>query len=151
MSASAVEPQPDPLRPLKLMTVLNLVLLSLQAWTGDAVNLFASFPSGTVNGLGQLFPALLSAGPGPLAAWHGLEALLIILLSAGIAVSAFRRTKRRSVRVVALLALLSVASAGAGGVLFTLSGFLNNSFSAQMGGSFIAAYAMNFLVLYYSK
>jgi hypothetical protein len=133
------------------MTVLNLVLLSVQAWTGDAVNLFATFPSGAVNGLGQLFPALLSAGPGPLGLWHGLEGLLVVLLSVGIAVSAFRRTKSRSVRIVSLLALLSVAVAALGGYLFVLSGFLVNGYSAQMGGSFLGAYAMNFLVLYYSK
>lgn len=115
------------------------------------MNLFASFPSGTVGGLGQLFPALLSAGPGPLALWHGIEGLLVVLLSIGIAVSAFRRTKSRSIRIVSTLGLVSVVVAALGGYLFVLSGFLNNGNSAQMGGSFLAAYAMNFLVLYYSK
>lgn len=151
MSAGAMQAQTDPLRSLKLMTVLNLVLLSVQAWTGDVVNLFASFPSGAANGVGQLFPALLSAGPGPLALWHGIEGLLVVLLSIGIAASAFRRTKSRSVRIASILALVSVVVAALGGYLFVVSGFLDDGNSAQMGGSFLGAYAMNFLVLYYSK
>jgi len=151
VTAGSMQVQSDPLRPLKLMTVLNLVLLSVQAWTGDVVNLFAAFPSGAVSGFGQFFSSLLSAGPGPLALWHGVEGLLVFLLSIGIAVSAFRRSKSRSLRIVSLLALLSVTSATIGGYLFVFSGFLNNGYSAQMGGSFIGAYAMNFLVLYYSK
>jgi len=151
MSAGAMKAQSDPLRPLKLMTILNLILLSAQAWTGDAVNLFGAFPSGAVNGFGQFFSSLLSAGPGPLALWHTVEGLLVFLLSIGIAVSAFRRTKSRNVRIVSLLALLFVASAAIGGYLFVFSGYLNNSNSGQMGSSFVGAYAMNFLVLYYSK
>jgi len=151
MSAGSMQARSDPLRPLKLMTVVNLVLLSVQAYTGDAVNLFGAFPAGAVSSFGQFFSSLLSAGPGPLALWHGVAGLLVVLLSIGIAVSAFRRTKSRSLRIVSLLALLSVASAAVGGYLFVFSGYLNNAYSSQMGGSFIAAYAMNFLALYYSK
>ena len=151
MSGTTGQSQTDPLRPLKLMTVLNLILLSVQAWTGDVVNLFATFPSGAVNGIAGLFPALGSAGPGPLALYHGIEGLAITLLSVGIAISALRRTKSRSVRAASLLGLVFVAVAALGGYLFALSGFLNNGNSAQMGGAFLGAYAMNFLVLYYSK
>jgi hypothetical protein len=151
MSGGSMENQSDLLRPLKLMAVLNLILLSVQAWTGDAVNLFATLPSGAVNGLAGLLPALASAGPGPLALWHGIEGLLVTLLSIGISVSAFRRTQLRSVRIVSLLGLISVIVAALGGYLFVTSGFLNNGNSAQMGGAFLGAYAMNFLVLYYSK
>jgi succinate dehydrogenase/fumarate reductase cytochrome b subunit len=133
------------------MTVFNLILLSLQAWTGDAVNLFNSGSSGAVNGMSGAIQALEDFGPGPLALWHALEGILIVLLAVGIVVSVFRRTKLRSVRAVSLLALLFVLSAAVGGYLFLFSGFENNGNSAQMGGSFIGAYAMNFLVLYYSK
>ena len=151
MSTGDMQARSDPLRPLKLMTVLNLVLLTVQGWTGDTVNLFATFPPSAVNGFAQFFSALLSAGPGPLALWHALEGLLVLLLAIGITVSAFRRSKSRNLRIVSLLALVSVASAAVGGYLFVFSGFLNNGNSAQMGGSFIGAYAMNFLLLYYSK
>ena len=141
----------DALRPLKVMTALNIVLLSLQAWTGDVVNLFASFPQGAVNGLGGAVQGLESAGPGPLAIYHGVEGVVIVLLTVGIVVTAFRRTKSRGVRIASLLALFFIAAAAVGGYYFVFSGFLNNGNSAQMAGSFIGAYAMNFLVLYYSK
>jgi hypothetical protein len=46
----------------------------------------------------------------------------------------------------------SVSSqAAVGGYEFVFSGFVNSANSAQMGGSFIAAYSMNFFLLYYSE
>jgi heme A synthase len=75
----------------------------------------------------------------------------MVLLTIGIVVLASRRTKSRGIRVASLLALFFVAVAALGGYLFVFSGFLDNGSSAQMGGSFKGAYAMNFLVLYYSK
>ncbi len=133
------------------MTVLNLILLSVQAWSGDVVNLFATFPAGAVNGFSGFFQGLESAGPGPLAIYHGLEGVVIFLLGIGIAIAAFRRPTSRGVRITSLLGLFFIAVAALGGYLFVFSGFLDNGNSAQMGGSFIGAYAMNFLVLYYSK
>jgi len=140
----------DALRPLKLMTVANIVLLSVQAWTGDVVNLFSSFPSGTVNGVGGAVQELQSAGPGPLAIYHGVQGVVILILAIGISALAFG-TKSRGVRIASLLALASVVAAAIGGYYFVFSGFTSDGNSAQMGGSFIGAYAMNFLVLYYSK
>jgi heme A synthase len=151
MSSPSSVGLPDPLRGLKRMTVLNLVLLSFQAWTGDVVNLFAAFPSGQVSGVGGAVQGLESAGPGPLALFHGIEGVLIVFLAIGIAAVALRRSKSRGVRVAGLLALLFIVVAALGGYLFLFSGFADNGNSAQMGGSFIGAYAMNFLVLYYSK
>jgi hypothetical protein len=137
---------------LKLMTVFNLVLLSVQAWTGDVLVIFAAFPQGVVNTFGDAYRALQSVGwPAPLAIVHAIGGILILLLTLGILVVAFRRTKSRGVRVASLLGLISVLSAVVGGYLFVFSGFVANGNSAQMGGSFIAAYAMNFLVLYFSK
>lgn len=133
------------------MTILNLVLLSVQAWTGDVVNLFATFPAGAVNGFGGFFQGLESAGPGPLAIYHGIEGMVILLLGIGIAIAAFRRSRSRGIRATSLLGLFFIAAAALGGYLFVFSGFLANGNSAQMGGAFIGAYAMNFLVLYYSK
>jgi len=133
------------------MAVVNIVLLSVQAWTGDVANLFASFPSGPVNGMSQFFGALSSSGPGPITLWHAVEGILIVLISVGIAFAAFARTGSRNVRIVAILGLFFVLAAALGGYDFVLSGFLNNGNSAQMGGAFIGAYAMSFMVLYYTK
>ena len=131
------------------MTIVNLVLLSIQGWSGDTVNLFATFPSGSVSSF-QVFQALARAGPGPLAVWHGVEGVLVLLLAIGIVVSVFMRTRSRNLRIVSLLALFFVVSAVYAGLQFVFSGFTDNGASAQMGGSFIGAYAMTFLVLYYS-
>ena len=133
------------------MAVINIFLLSIQAWSGDVVNLFATFSGGAVSGMGQFFGALAAAGPGPLASWHAIEGVAVVLISAGIAVASFTSTRSRNIRIVAILGLFFVLSAAYGGYDFVLSGFLNNGSSAQMGGAFIGAYAMNFLVLYYSK
>jgi hypothetical protein len=46
---------------------------------------------------------------------------------------------------------VSVLSAGYGGYQFVISGFGNGASSAQMGGSFIAAYASYSMTLYYTK
>jgi len=152
LQASEHSPTGNPLRALKIMTVINLVLLSVQGWTGDTVNLFASFPQGAVNGIGGALQSLGSTGGiSPITLFHAMEGVAILLISIGIAVAAFRRSRLRSVRVTSLLGLLFVISAVVGGYLFVFSGFLNNANSAQMGGSFIGTYAMNFLVLYYSK
>ncbi len=86
-----------------------------------------------------------------MAIFHGLEGVVILVLTVGVVYAAFTRTKSRGVRVSSLLALFFVAAAALGGYLFVFSGFLDNGNSAQMGGAFIGAYAMNFLVLYYSK
>jgi hypothetical protein len=152
LQANGPGPLGDPLRPLKLMTVFNLVLLSLQAWTGDVMVIFAAFPQGALNTFADAYQALQSVGwPAPLAIVHAVGGILILLLALGIVVVAFRRTKSRSVRVTSLLGLIAVLSAVVGGYLFVFSGFLANGNSAQMGGSFIGAYAANFLVLYFSK
>lgn len=151
MQTAQAAPPADPLRGLKLMTVLNIILLSVQGWTGDVANLFAVFPSGAVSGLDQFFQSLSASGPGPITEWHGLEGIVILLISGGIAVASFRRSNSRGVRAVALLGLFFVLAAALGGYLFVLSGFTADGNSAQMAGSFIGAYAMYFLVLYYSK
>ncbi|MDV3244419.1 MAG: hypothetical protein LYZ66_04495 [Nitrososphaerales archaeon] len=140
----------DPLRSLKRLTVLNLVLLSVRAWTGDVVNLFAAFPSGAVTGFSGFFAALQGAGPGPLAIWHGVQGMVVIVLAILIA-GLCSRSKARSVRIVGLLGLFFTLVAALGGYTFVFSSFLNNGNSAQVGGSFLGAYAMYFLVLYYTK
>jgi hypothetical protein len=42
-------------------------------------------------------------------------------------------------------------SAAYGGLRFVMSGFADGGKSAEMGGSFILAYACYFLALYYTK
>ena len=74
----------------------------------------------------------------------------MILAVTSLALS-FKWSKRRSVRICTILGTIAVFSAAVGGFLFVLSGFANGGNSAQMGGSFIGAYAFYFMALYYAK
>lgn len=114
-----------------------IVILTVQGWTGDFVNLFAPFPSGSVSqSFGGLMTALFSAGA--ITAFHASEGALLVVLSLAVLGLSFK-SKDRSIRIVSILATAAVVSAMVGGVLFVLSGFQNNPNSAQMGGSFIGA------------
>lgn len=72
-------------------------------------------------------------------------------LSVAIFVLAFVASKSLGVRVWATLGLLAMLSAALGGYFFVMSGYSDGGNSAQMGGSFIAAYACYFLMMYYTK
>jgi hypothetical protein len=81
MQASGPTPPTDCLHPLKAMTVLSIVLLSVQAWSGDVINLFAVFPQGAVGNTGGAVQALGSVGwASPLALFHGIDWVVILML-----------------------------------------------------------------------
>ncbi len=87
---------------------------------------------------------------GPTLIVHAFNGILILAL--GVVVLGFSlKSKPRSVQIPSILGLVMVVSAVMGGVLFVLSGFTNNGVSAQMGGSFIGAYAFYFIELYYAR
>ena len=126
-----------------------LVLLSVQGWVGDYVNLFAVFPSGQViNSLGGFARALQQAGLAE--TFHASLGFSILAVSVVVLVLSLTQ-KQTSVRIASILALIAVVSAVVGGLLFVFSGFTDNGSSAQMGGSFIGAYAFYFLELYFTK
>ena len=135
-------------RKLRIVTVVTLVFLTVQGWFGDTVNLFTVPAPGPSLDVSAGFQAVLSANAtliihafiGP-----GLLGLALVVLAFSL------KAKPRNVRVPAILGLVMIVSATIGGVLFVLSGFSNNGVSAQMGGSFIGAYAFYFVELYYAK
>ena len=134
---------------LKISIVVLLILLSIQGWTGDYVNLFAVFPSGPVKiSFGGLIGAL--EGAGFMEVFHASLAVAILATSIFIVILSFR-AKAKSLSVPSILGLAAVVSAVAGGLLFVFSGFTDNGYSAQMGGSFIGAYALFFVELYYTR
>jgi heme A synthase len=137
-------------RPLRISVAITLVLLTIQGWTGDVVNLFVTTsPSPTVSqSFGGFFQSVVNGGP--LLIWHGAEGILILFAAIGVLVISLRH-RRRSVKIAAALGLFSVIAAALGGYLFVLSGFMNGGNSAQMGGSFIGSYAFFFLTLWYTK
>jgi hypothetical protein len=82
--------------------------------------------------------------------WHAFEGGLLLILSLLVLALSLRK-KPRSILVCSLLGLLMVVSATIRGILFVLSGFQANPSYAQMGGSFIGAYAFYVLELYFAK
>jgi len=134
---------------LKISIIFLLILLSIQAWTGDYVNLFAVFPSGQVKvSFGSLIGALQSAGF--MEVFHASLAVAILATSIIVVLLSFR-ARAKSLTIPSILGLVAVVSAITGGLLFVFSGFTDNGYSAQMGGSFIGAYALFFVELYYTR
>jgi hypothetical protein len=135
---------------LRLLIVATLVLLTVQGWFGDTVNLFAipTSPVAVESSASGVFQAIVNVGPTLLI--HAFIGLAILAL--GIVVLSFSlKSKPRNIQIPAILGLVMVISAIIGGTLFVLSGFTNNGVSAQMGGSYIGAYAFYFIELYFSK
>jgi heme A synthase len=135
-------------RPLRLSIVATLLLLTLQGWLGDFVNVFVTTSSTSSVSFSDFTQALVNQGSAVVV--HALVGFLVFFSGIGVLVVSLRYSDRR-VKIAASLALLAVVSAGVGGILFVLSGFSDGGSSMQMGGSFIAAYALYFITLYYSK
>jgi hypothetical protein len=145
----AVKKSQVPSGALLISVVITLVLLTVQGFTGDSINLFAVFPDQVTGTFAGFFQALFQSGG--LTVFHAIEGLVIVLGAISIVVSAFRQRTAKVVRAFAVFGMTAVISAAIGGILFVLSGFKNDPNSAQMGGSFISAYASNFLLLYFLK
>ncbi len=130
--------------------MLILILLTVQGWFGDTVNLFAvpTSPVSVETSATGLLTAVLDVGPTLI-----IHAFIgIAILAIAVIVLAFSlKSKPRNIQIPSILGLVMVVSAIIGGTLFVLSGFTNNGVSAQMGGSFIGAYAFYFIELYYAK
>ena len=139
-------------RKLRILIVLELVILSVQAWSGDAVNIFFVTGSKTPPpfSIGGFFQGVESLNA-PLLVWHAAEGIALIALSIVVLALSFKWSRARSVRISCLLAFIFLLAAASGGFLFVLSGFSNGGNSAQMGGSFLAVYAFYFIALYYAK
>lgn len=128
----------------------TLILLTLQGWTGDSVNVFVTTSQATTpsQSVGGFFSAVMNGGL--LLIWHGMEGFLILFSAIGVLVVSLRY-RRRSVKIGAAIGLVSVIVAGLGGCLFVLSGFSAPGNTMQMGGASIGAYALYFITLYYTK
>ena len=129
--------------------MVAVVVLTVQGLTGNLVNLFATSPSGSV---GQSFGGLTTAisSAGALTAFHASEGALLVTLSL-VVLGLSYESKKASLQILSILAMATVMSAMVGGVLFALSGFQSKTDSAQMGVSFIGAYAFYLLELYLTK
>ena len=147
MTATPTKPE---WRRLRLLIILTLALLTVRGWFGDTVNLFAvpTSPVTVEASASGLLTAIASDGATLII--HAFIGIVLLALSATVLAFSLK-SKPRNVQVPSILGLVMVVSAIIGGTLFVLSGYTNNGVSAQMGGSFIGAYAFYFIELYYAK
>jgi hypothetical protein len=139
-------------RKFRILVVVTLVILTVQGWFGDIVNIFLAPANGVASppfsivGFVQVIESL-----GFALIWHAFEGISLVVISVAVFVLSFRWSKSRAVRITSGLGLMMVCSAALGGFLFVMSGFANQANSAQMGGSFIGAYAFFFMALFFAK
>jgi len=135
---------------LRILLVVMLITLTIQGWFGDTVNIFVAPPgTSTTVPFSSLIQTISSYGF--LLIWHAFEGLFLVILALVLIGASFKWSKKRSVRITSILGAFMVISAAIGGLSFVLSGFNAGGSSAQMGGSFIGAYAFYFMELYYTK
>jgi hypothetical protein len=151
MASSVTKMQGLTSRKFRILLVATLVILTVQGWSGDTVNIFlpATATTSPLSSFAGFWPLVESLGG--LAVWHVIEGALLTVLSVVVLALSFVWSKSRAVRVASLLGLFFIFSAAAGGIDFVLSGLSNGGNSAQMGGSFLGAYAFYFIALYYSR
>lgn len=142
----------DSTRKIRITVVIELVILTIQGWTGDTVNLFAAYPASVhIGNFMQYLSAIMDVGGiGPVLIWHEAEAIVLLAIAIAVVALAFK-AREKSLIYLSFLGLAAIISAIVGGLLFVLSGFGDSAGSAQMGGSFISAYALFFILLYFAK
>ena len=141
-------------RRFRVLLVVTLVILSVQGWFGDFVNIFVAPSTGVTPpafSIAGFLGALESLPNSFFPLWHAFEGIFLVGLAVAVFALSFVWSKARAVRIASGLGLLAVISVAIGGFLFVMSGFSNGGNSAQMGGSFIGAYALYFVTLYYAK
>jgi heme A synthase len=144
------------LRKFRILLVAIVAILVVQGWSGDTVNIFyapttgATAPPFSLAGFISEIESLGGVGTG-LLFWHMAEGILLTILAVAAFALSFYWSKSRAVRIASGLGLLFIIFAAMGGFEFVLSGFSNGGNSAQMGGSFLGAFAFYFIALFYSK
>lgn len=137
------------LKPLRIMTVVVIVLLILQYELGiatimaDPVSItpFSFSITAFRSALEQVgLVALLHAGLG---GWLVIVSVINVILAL--------RTKIRVVQIFGVLSFLSIIVSAGGGLLFVLSGLQNDHASHAMATNFILSFAFSFIEFYYAR
>ena len=131
-------------RRFRILLVVVLVIVAVQGWSGDSVNIFFAPTSGiTPPPFYEFFAAVESIGPLPV--FHAVEGILLSILSIAVFALSFIWSKSRGVRIASGLGLVMILSASIGGFMFVMSGFSDGGASSQMGASFIGGFAFYFI------
>src|ERR1700730_12153794 len=83
---------------LRIFLVINLIILTIQGWFGDTVNIFVA-PPGTNSTVP--FSSLIStiASYGPLLILHAFEGFVLLIISIALVVASFKWSKNRNARI----------------------------------------------------
>jgi len=129
---------------LWVSTIVVLVLITVQAFSGNWITYFLILPGGPAN-LSQGF----IEGLVKLSIYHKIMGFVTGLVSILVLVFAFIHRSSVYVRIFAVLGFIITVSAGVGGLLFVQSGFQDRWPLGQMADSFVGAYAAYFLQLFF--
>ncbi len=129
---------------LWISTLAMLVVLSVQAFSGNWITFFLILPGAPAN-LSKTFINAMSQ----LATYHIVAGFITGCISVLVLIFAFIHRSSTYVRIFAVLGFIITASAGIGGFLFVKSGFQDRWALGQMTDSFIGAYAAYFLQLFF--
>jgi len=129
---------------LWVSTIVILVLITVQAFSGNWITYFLILPGGPAN-LSQGF----IDGLAKLAVYHKIMGFATGLVSILVLIFAFIRRSSIYVRIFAVLGFIITISAGIGGYLFVKSGLQDRWALGQMADSFVGAYAAYFLQLFF--
>jgi hypothetical protein len=129
---------------LWISTLAILVVMSIQALSGNWITFFLILPGGPAN-LSQSFIGTLVK----VAIYHKLMGFVIGGISILILIFAFVRRSSIYVRIFAVLGFIITVLAGIGGFLFVKSGFQDRWPLGQMADSFVGAYAAYFLQFFF--
>jgi len=129
---------------LWVSTLAILVLLSVQAFSGNWITYFFILPGAPAN-LTQNFINSMAQ----LAIYHRIAGFVIGGISVLVLIFAFIGRSSIYVRIFAVLGFIITVSAGIGGYLFVKSAYQDRWALGQMADSFVGVYAAYFLQLFF--
>jgi hypothetical protein len=129
---------------LWVSTLAILVLLSVQAFSGNWITYFLILPGAPAN-LTQNFINSMAQ----LAIYHRIAGFVIGGISVLVLIFAFIGRSSIYVRIFAVLGFIITVSAGIGGYLFVKSAYQDRWALGQMADSFVGVYAAYFLQLFF--
>ena len=134
---------------LRVMVIVLLTLLGLQYELGMAVNI-GNPPNLSPFGLSLNAVSNALHQAGLVAVLHASLGVWLVIFSV-INLIFSLRTGLRSLQIFGSLAFVATCLAATTGVLFVMSGFMNDGFSHGMATNFLLSYTFYFLTLYFLK
>lgn len=168
-NVSTTVKRPFPLRFLRALIILTLLILTAQGWFGGVIDTVFTTSTGSAPSTFSLtsflhalqtlqalslngYLRILQSLQAPFFfLWHTFAGLVLLILGIFICLFSFIWTKIRGARIWSVIGLLAILAAIWGGFHAIQSGFVNGPTLAHTGGSFIIAYASYFFTLYYTK